>query len=60
MGDTAKTQSTYDQLMKLQMKDLNIDTYNATFNHLANAAKWEPNAKGMTTHYRGGLHENIH
>jgi hypothetical protein len=26
--DTAKTQSTYNQLMKLQMKDLEIDTYN--------------------------------
>jgi hypothetical protein len=29
--DTAKTQSTYNQLMKLQMKELKIDTYNATF-----------------------------
>jgi hypothetical protein len=25
------TQSAYDQLMKLQMKELDIDTYNATF-----------------------------
>jgi hypothetical protein len=29
--DTVKTQSTYDQLMKLQMKDLEIDAYNAMF-----------------------------
>jgi hypothetical protein len=44
--DTAKTQSAYDQLMKLQMKDLEIDTYNATFERLAAAAEWEPDAKG--------------
>jgi hypothetical protein len=46
--------------MKLQMKDLDIDTYNATFDCLANAAKWEPDAKGTITHYRAGLCENIH
>jgi hypothetical protein len=49
--DTAKTQSTYDQLMKLQMKDLDINTYNATFKQLASAAEWEPNTKGTITCY---------
>jgi hypothetical protein len=44
--DTAKVQSAYSQLMKLQMKDLDIDTYNATFARLANAAGWEEDAKG--------------
>jgi hypothetical protein len=58
--DTTHTQSAYDQLMKLQMKDLNVDTYNATFEHLANTAEWEPDAKGTIARYQAGLHENMH
>jgi arginine utilization protein RocB len=58
--DTAKTQSAYDQLMKLQMKDLKVNTYNTTFERLAAAAKWEPDAKGTIAQYRAGLQENIH
>jgi hypothetical protein len=58
--DTARTQSAYDQLMKLQMKELDIDSYNATFERLANAAEWEPDAKGTIARYRGGLCENVH
>jgi hypothetical protein len=58
--DTAKTQSTYNQLMKLQMKDLDIDTYNATFKRLATSAEWEPEAKGTITTYQASLQENIH
>jgi hypothetical protein len=50
-GDTAKTQSAYDQLMKLSMKDLDVDTYNATFDRLAAAAEWEPDAKGTIARY---------
>jgi hypothetical protein len=57
--DTAKTQSAYSQLMKLQMKDLDIDTYNATFARLANAAGWEADAKGTIDRYRSGLREAI-
>jgi hypothetical protein len=53
--DTTKVQSTYSQLMKLQMKDLDIDTYNATFARLANAAGWEEDAKGTIDRYRSGL-----
>jgi hypothetical protein len=53
--DTAKVQSAYSQLMKLQMKDLDIDTYNATFARLANAAGWEEDAKGTIDRYRSGL-----
>jgi hypothetical protein len=37
--------------MKLQMKDLDIDTYNTTFARLANAAGWEADAKGTIDHY---------
>jgi hypothetical protein len=58
--DTAKTQSAYDQLMKLQMKELDIDTYNTMFERLASAAKWEPDAKGTIAHYQVGLRENVH
>jgi hypothetical protein len=58
--DTARTQSAYDQLMKLQMKDLEIDTYNAMFERLAAAAEWEPDAKGTIARYRAGLCENVH
>jgi hypothetical protein len=58
--DTTHTQSAYDQLMKLQMKDLDVDTYNATFKHLANTAEWEPDAKGTIARYQAGLCENMH
>jgi hypothetical protein len=57
--DTAKVQSMYSQLMKLQMKDLDIDTYNATFTQLANAAGWEEDTKGTIDRYRSGLCEAI-
>jgi hypothetical protein len=49
--NTTKVQSAYSQLMKLQMKDLDIDTYNATFAWLANAAGWEADAKGTIDQY---------
>jgi hypothetical protein len=57
--DTTKVQSAYSQLMNLKMKDLDVDTYNATFAHLANAARWEPDAKGTINRYRSGLREAI-
>jgi hypothetical protein len=46
--------------MKLQMKELDIDTYNATFERLASAAEWEADAKGTIARYRAGLRENVH
>jgi hypothetical protein len=57
--DTTKVQSVYSQLMKLQMKDLDIDTYNATFAQLVNAAGWEADAKGTIDCYRSRLREAI-
>jgi hypothetical protein len=57
--DTTKVQSAYSQLMNLRMKDLDVDTYNATFARLANAAGWEPDAKGTIDRYRSGLREAI-
>jgi hypothetical protein len=53
--DTAKTQNTYDQLMRLTMQGYDIDTYNATFERLASTAEWEPDAKGTIARYRSGL-----
>jgi hypothetical protein len=57
--DTTKVQSAYSQLMSLKMKDLDVDTYNAMFAHLANAARWEADAKGTINRYWSGLREAI-
>jgi hypothetical protein len=56
----AKTQNAYDQLMRLTVQGYDIDTYNTTFEHLASAAEWEPDAKGTIAHYRSGLRHNIY
>jgi hypothetical protein len=45
--------------MSLKMKDLDVDTYNATFARLANTTGWEPDAKGTIDRYRSGLREAI-
>ena len=58
--DTQGKTTAYDQLMKLEMKNLDIDTYTATFERLATAAGWEPNAQGTIARYRGGLTEAVH
>lgn len=56
--DTA--QSAYHQLMKLSMKGLDIDTYTTTFERLAAAVEWEPNAMGTIALYRAGLQDSVH
>ena len=58
--DTTKKQQAYDQLMKLRMQGFNIDTYIATFDHLALAAKWEQAAEGMIAQFCAALHWMIH
>jgi len=58
--DTTRTQSAYEQLMKLEMKNSDIDTYIATFERLANAAEWEANAKGTIARFKVGLQDHIH
>jgi hypothetical protein len=58
--DMACSASAYNQLMKLVMKELDIDTYTATFEHLAATADWEPDVKGTIARYRQGLRENVH
>ena|ERR1700761_943256 len=49
--DREKAQSTYEQLMRLVMKDLDIDSYMATFERLSLAAGWEPDAQGTIERY---------
>ena len=58
--DSKKTQSTYEQLMKLTMKDLNIDSYIATFERLATATRWDVSAEGTIDWFTRGLRDNIH
>jgi len=58
--DTMHTQSAYKQLIKLEMKNGNIDTYIATFERLADAAKWEANAKGTIACFKVSLQDHIH
>ena len=58
--DSEKLQSTYKQLMKLMMRDLDVDSYTATFERLALAAGWEADAQGTIERYRRGLRENVH
>ena len=58
--DSKKKQSAYKQLMKLTMKDLDINSYMATFDQLAAAAGWEPDAEGTIKHFSHGLKDNIH
>jgi hypothetical protein len=45
--------------MSLKMKDLDVDTYNAMFAHLANASGWEVDTKGTINCYWSGLWEAI-
>jgi len=58
--DTTRTQSAYEQLMKLEMKNGDIDTYIATFERLTDAAEWEANAKGTIARFKVGLQDHIH
>ena len=58
--DSERTQSVYEQLMKLTMKEYDVDSYTATFEQLALAAGWEPNAQGTIEWNRRGLRDNIH
>jgi len=58
--DTTRTQNAYEQLMKLEMKNGDVDTYIATFERLADAAEWEANAKGTIAHFKVGLQDHIH
>lgn len=53
-------QSVYDQLKRLTMKDLDVNVYITTFDHLALAARWEVDALGMIDKFVDGLKDNIH
>jgi hypothetical protein len=49
--DTSKKQNTYYQLMKLTMNRWDIDTYIATFDHLALATGWALDLEGTIVHF---------
>ncbi len=49
--DTHRSTNAYDQLLKLEMKDLDIDTYIATFERLAADVEWEADAKGTIARF---------
>ena len=58
--DGTKNTDAYDQLMKLKMKDLDVDTYIATFKRLVASTEWEPDVKATILRFRLGLQDNIH
>jgi hypothetical protein len=41
------------------MKDNDLDTYIATFDHLRNSAGWEQNSQGMVLLFRRGLNPGL-
>ena len=57
--DREKKQSAYEQLIKLSMKDLDIDSY-AKFDWLAAVVGWKLNAERMIEWFMRGLQDNIH
>ena len=58
--DGEKAQRAYEQLMRLTMKDLNIDSYMATFERLSLAVGLELDAQGTIERYQCGLRNNVH
>ena len=58
--DRTKNMDAYDQLMKLKMKDLDVDTYIAMFERLVASAEWEPDVKATISRFRLGLQDNIY
>ena len=49
--DGTKNTEAYDQLMKLKMKDLDVDMYIATFKRLVASTEWEPDAKATISRF---------
>ena len=60
--DSLKNTNAYDQLMKLKMKDLDVDvdTYIAMFERLVTTAEREPDAKATIAQFCLGLQDSIH
>jgi hypothetical protein len=53
--DTTKSEDALTKLLNLRMKDNDLDTYIATFDHLRNSAGWEQNSQGTVLLFRRGL-----
>ena len=58
--DTSKKQNAYDQLMRLMMNGWDVDTYIATFDRLALAARWDLDSEGTIAKFREGLTKGVH
>ena len=58
--DTSKKQNAYDQLMRLTMNGWDVDTYIATFDRLALAARWDLDSEGTIAKFREGLTKGVH
>ena len=58
--DTSKKQNAYDQLMRLTMNRWDIDTYIATFDRLALAARWDLDSEGTIAKFQEGLSKGVH
>ena len=58
--DTTKKQTAQSRLKHLRMKDEDLDTYVATFRHLARDAGYDLAALGMADLFTLGLRKNIY
>lgn len=58
--DTSKKQNAYDQLMRLTMNGWDVNTYIATFDRLALAARWDLDSEGTIAKFREGLSKGVH
>jgi hypothetical protein len=57
--DTARTQNAYMALMHLKMRGNNLDTYIATFKHLANQANYQLNDTATIHYFARGLEREL-
>jgi Retrotransposon gag protein len=53
--DTTRREQATQDLINIQMKGEDLDTYIATFDHLRKRAGWEPDAQGTILLFRRGL-----
>jgi hypothetical protein len=59
-SDTAAKETADNQLQKLRMKDREIDTYIATFEHLIKAAGWDDASGGTIRQFKHGLTQEVY
>jgi hypothetical protein len=57
--NTTKSEDALTKLLRLRMKDNDLDTYIATFDHLQNLAGWEQNSQGTVLLFCRGLNPGL-